>query len=531
MSRLKNFSRNLTASYLQLAVNVVYSLASIPLILHWLPRAEFGMWAVLLQLMSYIANADLGMTSALARLLVDYKDKRGDGQYGSLIKTAFLVSLVQGGIIVLATFFLSPLLATLMKIEPEYHSTFVLLMRVQGLIAAFSYVIRPLGLMLYAHQRMDIQAYNEMTVLLTGLGLLVLFLSHGGGIYSFLYANVLTALIGPVFMFWNCRRLHVLPQAGEWGHASWKIFQEIFNYGKDVFLLGLGMQLQVASQTIIVARSLGLEAAAAWSVGTKMFSLVVPLMCRPYGAALPGLYEMLARGEIERLKNRFRAIVLLTASLGAFLGGSFILCNSLFVQIWLNGKIVWSPWNDVLLGLWLFLLSMQTTHSCFVSVTKQIGGMRYIFFGEGCTFFILALLLGGHWGGTGDDYTVCYHLFHCHWSLPGMVLVSILCTLAFTYQYSLRRSRDYFHGPLEEFAMEWVRPSLKLAGWLALVVPLIWFTTAGLPVVWRLVARASLDVLVGGFLFLRIGLPAALVQEAATRLPRPAARLLQLLVR
>jgi hypothetical protein len=40
----ENFSRNVATSYLQLDVNVVYSLVSIPLILHWLPKAEFGMW-------------------------------------------------------------------------------------------------------------------------------------------------------------------------------------------------------------------------------------------------------------------------------------------------------------------------------------------------------------------------------------------------------------------------------------------------------------------------------------------------------
>jgi len=67
MSRLKNFSRNVTTSYLQLGVNVIYSLVSVPLILHWLSKSEFGLWMLLVQLMSYIALVDLGMNSALAR--------------------------------------------------------------------------------------------------------------------------------------------------------------------------------------------------------------------------------------------------------------------------------------------------------------------------------------------------------------------------------------------------------------------------------------------------------------------------------
>jgi O-antigen/teichoic acid export membrane protein len=102
-----------------LGVNVVYSLVSIPLILHWLPRAEFGIWVLLGQLMSYLSLVDLGMTAAVARLLVDHKEERANGNYGSLIKTAFLVSVVQGALILSIITFGSPVLAALMKIPPE----------------------------------------------------------------------------------------------------------------------------------------------------------------------------------------------------------------------------------------------------------------------------------------------------------------------------------------------------------------------------------------------------------------------------
>ena len=42
---------------------------SIPLILHWLPKAEFGLWAVLVQIMSYITLIDLGINSRPSRSL------------------------------------------------------------------------------------------------------------------------------------------------------------------------------------------------------------------------------------------------------------------------------------------------------------------------------------------------------------------------------------------------------------------------------------------------------------------------------
>lgn len=511
MSRLKNFSRNLATSYLQLGVNVIYSLVSIPLILHWLPKAEFGLWAVLVQLMGYLALLDLGMTGAVARLLVDHKDERANGNYGSLVKTGFVVSLAQGLIILAVVLLGAPLLASLMKIPAEHRATFILLLRLQGLIAASNFAWRSLGMMLYAHQRMDVQSFNDMFNLVAQLGLLVLFLFKHWGIYSFIYANAFTALTSPVFMFWNCRRLGLLPLSGEWGSVSWKRFAELFDYGKNVFIMGLGVQLIMASQVILVSRNLGLELAAAWSVGTKIFNLFSPLMCRPYGAALPGLYEMAARNEQERLRQRFREMVVLTGSLGVFLGVGLALCNSLFVAVWTGGKITWSPWYDLSLGLWLFLSSLQTTHVNFVNVSKQFGGARFIYLLEGTCFVVTALLLAGHGG------------------LLGILAVSNLCQILFSCQYGFRMSSRYFGCAWSEVAFAWVMPCLKFAGVLAPLAVVVWFATGTLPVLWRLIIHAATVGMLGGYLFLKLGFPRNMLLEAESRLPRPAARILQIL--
>lgn len=511
MSRLKNFSRNLAASYLQLAVNVVYSLVSVPLILHWLPKAEFGLWALLVQMMSYITLVDLGINAAIGRFLVDHKDRRGDGEYGALIKTSALVSAIQGLVVLLIVMLGSPLLARLMAIPPEYQATFTALMRIQGVIAAFMFFMNPLAMMLGAHQRMDVIIWQGMLTLVVSLGLLVFFLFQGCGIYAFVYANAITAVIAPAYLLWYCRRLDFWPHAGEWGKISGQTFKEVFLYGKDVFLMNVGIQLIVASQTIIVSRTLGLEAAAVWSVGTKIWALMRQVIFQPSSAASAGLCEMLARNETERLKHRFRNLVVLTASLGAVGGMAFALCNGLFIQVWTGGKIVWSPVNDLLLGLWIFIAAVQTTHCTFVFVTKQIRGMSYLFLWEGCTFVGLSLLIGYR----GE--------------LPGIIACSLLCLLFFSCQFCVRRSGQYFQIQFAEVAWEWLRPSLKLAAVLAAVAFITWFATLGLPIPWRLTIHCLTAGLFGGLLFLRIGLPSEIIREAEGRLPRPAARLLEVL--
>jgi O-antigen/teichoic acid export membrane protein len=461
--------------------------------------------------MSYIVLVDLGMNSAIARFLVDHKDRRSEGGYGSLVKTSALVSVVQGSIVLAVVTLGSPLLAGMMKIPAEYQTTFIALMRIQGLIAAFMFCINPLGIMLYAHQRMDIVSKQGMVSLTASLGLLVLFLALGCGIYSFVYANGITALIGPSYLFWQCRRLGYLPQPAERGKISRATFKEVFIYGKDVFMMNLGAQMLIASQVIIISRTLGLGAAAAWTVGTRMFMLIRQAMFQPFASATSGLCEMLVRHETERLRSRFKNLVVLSASLGVFLGVTFALCNSLFVTVWTGGKITWLPLNDVLLGIWFFISSLQMTHCNFVSVTKQIGGMRYLYFVEGCVFVATALGFGYRWG------------------LPGIIACSIVSVVLFSYQFGLWRSRQYFQLSFSDLAVEWVRPSLKLAVALVPIALILWFATTGLPPIWRLLIHGLAAGFVGGLLFLRLGLPPEVIREAAARLPRPAARLLELL--
>ncbi|MGA2248216.1 MAG: oligosaccharide flippase family protein [Verrucomicrobiota bacterium] len=512
MSRLRNFSRSLATSYLQLVVNVLYSLASVPLILHWLSTDEFGLWTLLVQLMSYLFLIDLGINQAISRFLIDHKDSRHSGEYGALVKTSFLVSAAQGAIVLALVLFGSPLLATLMNIPLKHAALFVSLMRWQGLIVAFNFCMNPLNIMLMAQQRTDVISRLSIYNLILNLAMLGFLLARGVGIYSFIYATAATAVLTSLQLFWHCRRLGFMPHGSGWGRTNWAQFKEVFFYGKDVFLINLGGQLITASQTIIVSRMLGLEAAAAWSVGTKVMMLIRQITFQPYSAAAAGLSEMLARGETERLRLRFKNLVSLIASLGAYCGVTYVLCNSLFVEIWTRGKITWSPKYDVLLALWLFFTAMQAPHCNFVFVTKQVANMRFIYFAEGCCFVLLSMLVGWRFG------------------FIGIIVCSVACSTLFSYNLGLRLSRRYFNVSLWELALDWVRPALKLALILTLLAVALWAATASLPTVWRLAIHATVMGTVGAVLFLRFGLSSQMIQDSAGRLPRPAARILERLV-
>ena len=81
--RTKRFLSGLVSSYLAIGVNVGFTIASVPLALHYLSREEFGIWALVTQISGYLMLLEFGMSGSVARFLADQDDaesRLGDTQ-------------------------------------------------------------------------------------------------------------------------------------------------------------------------------------------------------------------------------------------------------------------------------------------------------------------------------------------------------------------------------------------------------------------------------------------------------------------
>jgi O-antigen/teichoic acid export membrane protein len=297
-----------------------------------------------------------------------------------------------------------------------------------------------------------------------------------------------------------CKCLGLLPPKGKWGQVSWLQFKEVFAFGRDIFLFALGSQLINGSQALLLTRFFGLETTAVWSVCTRTYTVLLQVIYRIFDYSTSALAEMIVRNEMSLLAARFRQIASLSASLSVAAGTLFALCNNSFIEVWTTGKIAWSPRNDLLLAAWLVVCISVHAHIGLVGQSKRFGFLRYIFFIEGLTFVVLAVLL------------------HRFGGMTGMLLTSLVCALAFSFPYGLRRTRDYFNLSWGDLA-EWHRAPTLLAFWLLpLAIATAWLTADASPLN-RLVARAILTGLPASWMLLRFGLGTPLQAEVARRAP------------
>ncbi len=457
MSRVRHYTRSVASGYASFGANVAYSLLSVPLALHYLSKAEFGLWALTTQIAGFIGLVDLGMAGAISRILIDYKDKRASGEYGSVIKTGFLVNAVQGGIVLILSVAGAWVLAPWLEIEPELERNFRWLMMGQGVLLGVGFVARMWMHVLIAHQRYDVVNGAQTLSFAVSLAAAWVSLKAGQGVFSILWGQLAAFLVITALQWLGCLRLKLLPAAGQWGRAHWDRFGELFRFGKDVFLFSVGTQLIFASQTILVSKSLGLEAGALWSVCTRAFTLGTQIIYRIFDFSCPVLAEMIVRGERDRLLHRFRSLVILSTSLGLLVAGLVVAGNAPFVTWWTKGRMQWPMINDGLMAAWLVICVIGHVHVGLVGQTKDFRFLRFIYLLEGLLFVCLSLLTLKRGG------------------LTAMLTASLFSSLLCSFPYGLHRTVKYFGLNWFEVLGTWSRPGFLLTLMLAPLAAGTWW--------------------------------------------------------
>lgn len=488
------------SGYAVIGASVLLTMASVPLALKYLSKEEFGLWAVVSQIAGYLNLVDLGMSSSIGRLLIDYKEARG-AAYGSMVKTGFLVLLSQGVIVALVGLSLAYIPPAFLGIPDSLHTAFFGLLVGQALLMGAGFPMRIYGHLLYAHQRLDIINYGQVAQFAVQLPAMWVAFAFGAGVYGQLIGAVAGTITSYLMCVGVCLHLGFWPKSHEWSPFSRQKFFEIFGYGADMFAVSLGSQLINSSQTILASRLFGVNLAAVWSVATKAFNLVFQFVWRIWAAAVPAFSEMQAQGDETRIRTRYQGMFVLVTTLGAVAAVAFAVCNGPFLAVWTNGKIGWASQNNWLLGLWLILLAQVSGHGSLIMSLKRIRALKFIYFAEGMIFVLACLALSG-WGG--------FSVF---------LLCSIVCTSLFTFAYSTWRIAGLMHVPVMRVLIGWQKPMLMVLAWLIPLGVLLQWSTQSWPLLLQLAVRVTITGLAGAILFLRYGLSVEWVERVRGHLP------------
>lgn len=398
-TRSQHFARSLAMGYLFIGANAAYTVLSVPLALRYLGKEEFGMWALAMQISSYLLLLDLGVTSAISRFLADSKDNPTAPVYAAVFKAGCMVFVLQGLLVTVVGSGFSFFAPSLFGIPESLAATFRNILTILSVISGITIAARSMSAPLWAYQRLDVHYLLGTATLLSSLVFLWIGFAAGWGIYSFAVAGVPALFVCPMVAFLVCRRHGYYPPRWRAGCLDSALFRRIFLFGKDVLLMTLGSQIVNASQIMILSRFAGLEAAATFAIGTKLFALGQQFSGRVFESSAPSLTEMFVRGEERLFREKFREILGLSGFIAVISALVLVFANSKIVSVWTSGKIAWEPAADLLLGL---LLILTTATRCIIGifgVVAKLQPVRAVYFLEACVFIALAIP-ASHWFGV-----------------------------------------------------------------------------------------------------------------------------------
>jgi O-antigen/teichoic acid export membrane protein len=455
MNRSSRFISGVGASYIGLVVNISYSLAIVPIGLYYLGKDQFGLWMLLVQVAGYLTFIEIGIFGAAARILIDYKDNKDGSAYAQVVTTAWAVLVVQAVLMAAASWLLTPLIVAAFNIPPPLHDIATYLFVFLGVSTALATCFKIFTAILYANQRVDLVVLLLALQLVLGLAIVCSLLGAGYGLPAIIWSFLFPVSATSILSWLACYRLRLLPVRMRIADVSLLKFRELFKFGTDLFLVNVSTQLLEASQLMIVSRTMGLPAAAVWSVSTKLFTLIFQLTGKIENTAVVFLSEMIVRGEREKLHSSFRQMYQLTGGLAVcgMLGAAAV--NPYFVQAWAGSGVLWPAINNWLIAALLILNLLLRCHTDFAMHTKKVGLLRFLLFFESLAFVGLALWASPRFG------------------FAGILTSAIICALIFRTGYAIRRTAAYFGVQAGIVAFRWVAFLAPVAAAMTVVASLI----------------------------------------------------------
>jgi len=429
-SRSLNFTRGLATGYFLLGVNIFYTAVSVPLGLHFLGREQFGVWALAQQISGYFWLLDLGMSAAVSRLIADKKSEVAGDDYRSLLLTGGVVLILQG----LATVLLGGLLATfapkLFGIPDDLAGSFSMTLLVLSFVAGLSLAQRCLGLPLWAFQRMDAVNFCTAASLLLALGTIWAGLEAGMGIYSLAFAGLPGVVVTALSSYRICKRNGYYPPQGWGGHFSWPHFRSCLDFGRDVFVIGLGTQLVNASQVMVISKFVSLESAAVFAVASKFYYLAQQICSKIIQSSIAGLTEIFVQRDRPLFIKRVLDLFVFVVACACWASCALIVLNSQMIFLWTSGKIFFTRLGDLFLGLLLVpAIITPLAIETFIAM-GFLKSIRYLRLAEGVLIF-LGSIASARCFGINGVLAVClavglfgllFSLSRLNRALPGLGL-------------------------------------------------------------------------------------------------------------
>ncbi|MFD2255857.1 lipopolysaccharide biosynthesis protein [Luteolibacter algae] len=411
-------ARNAAASYLAFASSAVCGLVSIPIAVSYLNKTQMGLWSIVFTIVGYLLWLDLGIGNATGRkiaaaILAD--DQREINRWWTL---SIGVLALLGGVMFLASLFLSPFLTGLLNIPSEYTGDTLWLFLGMTAVSAVGMPFRAYPGLLIAQERFHWVPLVQALMPWLQLGCFWGLLSLGFGVRSYFPALAFSQATGWVIYVWKVhgKGFRIRIDFSGWTKSR---FHELFSYSSSLAVIGIVESVLQSLPALLLARLGGLPLVPVYNLTNRGPGMLHSVAQRTTYAFFPNLQKLYVSGKIDLFGDKFRKVNQLGVWVGLIGAGGIIAGN--------RPLVCWLAKLDFYAGGWTNLW-----FACWMITFPFVNGISDLFqlagkMGKTAGFAMLELPLG---------VALCWMGFHFG-GMPGIAAAFALLPLLVRAPYSL----------------------------------------------------------------------------------------------
>lgn len=374
-------------------VVTVSTLLLTPLVLALTSKSLYGSWQAALSILSYLALLDAGLGFSLVRLVASASSKKGSEGLSSVASVALFSFAGIGAIVLAAGLFSSSLVPGWFHVPAPEAAAVVKAYRVAAVAGAVGLPLGTFNGILAGMQQTALAGTLRGAAALIGALTSFVLLECHWGIAALAVGNLTTSVSGGILAFLCLRRLNPGMSLGL-RLVSRQGFAALWQVAGYFQLVRIAYVIALNTDPLIIAAFLGVSEVTPYVITARMaimFSVV--LADKPPSAVYPALAQMYARGEIDRLRRGFLALVYYSTRL-ALIGATLVaLLNPAFVLLWVGHQGFSGTALNCVFIYWVLLDTILRGSSIIPLVIGQMKTWALASLGEALVNVFLSLLL------------------------------------------------------------------------------------------------------------------------------------------
>ena len=307
-ARPQRIGSNIAFSAIGRAWSAILLFVTIPIVVHGVGTAAYGVYAVASVVLGYVAFLDFGLTASVVRSVSKHQARGDTAALERTVGTAFTLLIALGVVGASVIYLVSPLvIGSLLHVPASLRSDSIFALQIAGLGFGVNMVLVVFAGVVQGMQRLDIFAVRSvfLSTLTSASQIGVVLL--GGGLRALVIATMAVSILGFVIFLVASRRL--LPKTSFLPRFDREAVSELAGFGLFRFITQASGQVTTQFDPIVIGIFQPIAAVGYYSVPLALaqkFHVVQDSVATAY---FPAAVEIRSRDEAAREKALYLAAV------------------------------------------------------------------------------------------------------------------------------------------------------------------------------------------------------------------------------